>query len=302
MELYLITGFLGVGKTTSIRHLLHLYKDKKIALIINEFGKEGIDGQLLKGYQVALEEINNGSIFCACKIDKFEKVLQEVITKKPEMIIVETSGLTDPTTARVVIEKFKAIHYKGCLAIVDAYRFHKIIHTVKVSKKQLRVADTVLINKVDLVSIEQLEKVKEEIYKHNPYAVLYEMTRGYVKKEWLEGVSLRERIEDKDIRTRDLTLQKVLLTLSSTCSYQQLKGILQEVIEETYRIKGFVQVEGETYLVDCVGDDLVIKKYETTDEITVNQLVVLSAEGKQLRKSLERVRRLYCEQLLTVEK
>ncbi len=303
MELYLVTGFLGAGKTTSIKHLLGEFKDKKVALIINEFGKQGIDGQLLRGYDVALKEVNNGSIFCACKMSHFENVLEEIIQQSPEIILVETSGLSDPTLARQIIEqdKFKSIIYKGCAAIVDAVRCHKVLQTVSVSRKQIRIADSIYINKVDCVTETQLEVLKEVIQEYNPYAVLETITHGGIKQSMIESMVLRkkEKLEEA-LKTRDLTLQKRCIVLSESCTYHQLKHIIKGFIEETYRIKGIVTIEGENYLVDCVADDLVIKPYEGQREGDGNQLIVLSGEGKNVRKRIEEVRALYCEQFISV--
>lgn len=71
-RLYLITGFLGAGKTTFLRRFLPLFSGEKIRLIINEFGEAGVDGSLLKELSPVLEEISGGSVFCACRLDQFE--------------------------------------------------------------------------------------------------------------------------------------------------------------------------------------------------------------------------------------
>ena len=68
-KLYLITGFLGAGKTTFLNKFTQLFQDKKIVLIVNEFGKNGVDGALLQHIGARLAEIDNGSIFCACRIE-----------------------------------------------------------------------------------------------------------------------------------------------------------------------------------------------------------------------------------------
>ena len=77
-RLYLITGFLGAGKTTFLKQFMKQFSSERMHIIVNEFGKEGIDGELLSELGIALDEINNGSIFCSCRLDKFENVLQQV--------------------------------------------------------------------------------------------------------------------------------------------------------------------------------------------------------------------------------
>jgi cobalamin biosynthesis protein CobW len=95
-----ITGFLGAGKTTLIRHMLANAKGKRIALIINEFGDLGVDGDVLKGCgdEVCSEEdiveLNNGCICCTVA-DDFIPTMEKLLARKdrPDHIVIETSGL-----------------------------------------------------------------------------------------------------------------------------------------------------------------------------------------------------------------
>ena len=61
-KLYLITGFLGAGKTTFLHQFVRLFPDRRTAIVVNEFGKQGVDGTLLEDLDIKMEEINNGSI------------------------------------------------------------------------------------------------------------------------------------------------------------------------------------------------------------------------------------------------
>ena len=71
IQLVLLTGFLGAGKTTLMTSILEAYQDKKIGVIINEFGKINIDARLIEKDGIEMAELTNGSIFCACIKDKF---------------------------------------------------------------------------------------------------------------------------------------------------------------------------------------------------------------------------------------
>ncbi len=99
-RLYLITGFLGAGKTTFLKNFIRLFAGRKIQLIINEFGQEGVDGVLLSSLGAYLNEISGGSVFCSCRLDQFENVLRKSADIDPEVILVEASGLSDPTGVR----------------------------------------------------------------------------------------------------------------------------------------------------------------------------------------------------------
>lgn len=80
-KLYLITGFLGAGKTTFLKNFINELSDYRLHLIINEFGKEGVDGELLRELGTALDEINNGSIFCSCRLVNSRKCLKKPFRK-----------------------------------------------------------------------------------------------------------------------------------------------------------------------------------------------------------------------------
>ncbi|OOB78473.1 MAG: hypothetical protein BEN19_08915 [Epulopiscium sp. Nuni2H_MBin003] len=298
MDLYLLTGFLGAGKTTTISEILKIWQDKKVALIINEFGKAGVDGKILDDTSY-LSEITGGSIFCTCKINQFENVLINIIQQKPEIIIVEASGLSDPTSAYQILDKFDEVIYKGCICIVDAYYFEKVIRTAKVSKKQVRISDAIIINKQDLVEEDKIEEVKKLIYMHNPYATIHRTAFGKIDSEWIMELE-PTRKEDAGIKTRDITLQKYMLHLSEACSYNQLVKMLEVFIEDTYRVKGFVKIEDGNFLVDCVGDSIIVKPYE--GEVLENLLVILSGDGLPAYKNLKKAKEMYCKQILKIER
>jgi len=122
IKLYLVTGFLGAGKTTFLKNFVTLFDNDRIALIINEFGKEGIDGKLLSPLNVDISEINNGSIFCACGLEQFEQTLKEIIKNEPEAIIIEASGLSDPTSIRNILSNKEYDHIQYRRAEVNGKR------------------------------------------------------------------------------------------------------------------------------------------------------------------------------------
>ena len=76
LQLYLIGGFLGSGKTTFLKHMLENMENRKIGVLVNEFGNISIDGTVVRKQGMEMVELNNGSIFCACLKDSFVKTLK----------------------------------------------------------------------------------------------------------------------------------------------------------------------------------------------------------------------------------
>lgn len=298
-RLYLITGFLGAGKTTFLKRLLKVFPDQKIHVIVNEFGKEGIDGELLRETGAALDEISNGSIFCSCRLDKFEAVLSETLKERPDVIIVEASGLSDPTNIKKILnreEKFPDVEYMGSICLADARQFLKVYETASVVKKQLNVSDLLLLNKTDLVSGEELRRVQEKIRAHRPDIPVYETVYAAVDPEWLEG--LGRAAEDQDgkaalMQNADITLRKYLLCIHENIGLRTLENFLKMILDDTYRVKGFVCVQDEWYLINCVGNLFQAEKCSAKSDAQKNRLVVLSGYGLPVKKALKKAMEWY---------
>ena len=295
-KLYLITGFLGAGKTTFLKNFIRLFEGKRMHIIVNEYGKEGIDGQLLKELGTVLDEINNGSIFCSCRLDKFEEVLQKALSAAPDVIIIEASGLSNPTNVRKIMaqeEKFPGLEYMGSICLLDAKRFHKVYQTATVVKKQIGISDIILINKTDLAAPEELEQIRRTVREHRPDIPVYETCFGEIQDTWLEEMKKPPLASEKpEIQTKDITLRSYILKISETFTVYELEKFVEMFLEDTYRVKGFVRLENRAWYLDCVGNLFSIKPYEK--EIHgENEIVVLAGNGLPAAKSIKEAIKWY---------
>ena len=291
--LYLITGFLGAGKTTFLKQFVQMFKEQRMHIIVNEFGREGIDGELMREMGIALDEINNGSIFCSCRLDKFWEVLTHTLEQSPDVILVEASGLSDPTNVKKILNQkekypiFSQIEYMGCICLVDGRQFLKVYETASVVKKQLNVSNLVLLNKMDLVSREQADQVKQVLKRHRPDLPVFETDHGRFQKEWFEVLSAKIPEDEGTLfQTADITLRKYLLHIKEGTDLDRLSRFLNMLLQDTFRIKGFVRTGGKEYQVSAVGNLLEISEYRRTPEKT-NLLVVLSGSGMPVKKALK---------------
>ena len=303
-RLYLITGFLGAGKTTFLKRFIRMFRDSRMHIIVNEFGKEGIDGELMRSLGIALDEINNGSIFCSCRLDKFEEVLQKTLARDPDVIIVEASGLSDPTNVKKILnqrDKFGEVEYRGCICLADAKQFLKVYDTAAVVKKQLNVSDLVLLNKVDLAEKEQVLKVRGTLRGQRPDLPVYETSFGQFQETWLDSLQVQESPDDTELfQTADITLRKYLLRIREKADLAELQGFLRMILEDTFRIKGFVRTGEQQYLVSGVGNLLEVKPYTGTPEKT-NLLVVLSGSGMPVKRAIRTAMQWYPQVVESVE-
>lgn len=282
-ELYLITGFLGAGKTTFLKNFARLFPGKRLKLIINEFGKEGVDGALLRELDAALSEITNGSIFCACRLDQFEAALHKAVEDRPDVILVEASGLADPTNVRKVLEAFPGIDYRGSVCLADVTRLRKIFSTALVCPRQIAVSSLVLLNKIDLAAPGQREEAEALVRQANPAAAVYPTQFGRILPEWLEALR-PDAPMDEVLNAPDITLQKADLTLSPAIPAEKLRKLLDFLSAEAWRMKGFIRTADGTFHADCVGTVTRLNPWAGEAD---NHLVLLAGKGMALRKTVK---------------
>jgi len=203
----IITGFLGAGKTTLLNHILEANHGKRIAVIENEFGEVGIDDALLATKRSVMEEnvieMNNGCICCTVRGDLIAglKKLHKNTTGKGKPldgIIIETTGLANPAP---VAQTFFADDFvqgqmslDGILTVVDAKHCLEHIQEVKPdgvvneAVEQVAFADRILLNKIDLVSPEDLTEVQREIRTINKTAAIRQTQNSKVDMDFILGI------------------------------------------------------------------------------------------------------------------
>ncbi|RYC30930.1 cobalamin biosynthesis protein CobW [Lichenibacterium minor] len=217
-----VTGFLGAGKTTMIRHLLEGSHGRRLALIINEFGDVGVDGDILRSCGIEscpeenIVELANGCLCCTVA-DDFVPAIEALLARepRPDHIVVETSGLALP---KPLVKAFdwpairSRVTVDGVVAVVDGAavaegRFAddparlaaqraadgSVDHDnplEEVYEDQLLCADLIVLNKADLLSAERLDAVSAEIRAAIPRAVKVVPTReGRIAAEVLLGLA-----------------------------------------------------------------------------------------------------------------
>lgn len=218
----IVTGFLGAGKTTLVRHLLENAGGKKLAVLVNEFGDLGFDGEFLKGCGIAgcteedVVELPNGCICCTVA-DDFVPALEKLLNRAdpPQHILIETSGLALP---KPLVQAFNwpairaRVTVDGVIAVVDgpavaegqfadepdalaAQRAQdaSVEHDnplEEVFEDQILCADLILLNKSDLIDTATRERVKSEIAAHLPKAIkIVETSRGTIEPALILGLS-----------------------------------------------------------------------------------------------------------------
>lgn len=306
-DLYLITGFLGAGKTTFLKNFVREFPGDRIHLIVNEFGKGSVDGALLADVGAYLREISGGSVFCACRMDQFEKALEESAAEEPGVILVEASGLSDPTGVRRLFSRegrFPHIRYQGAVCLVDGVRFPKLYATARACARQLAASDAALVNKTDLAGEAELVETLGLIRGQRPDMPVAETSFGRIPQGFLQQLrAARKADREEPLLVEDLTARRITLRISESISAHELEMFLRMFAEETFRIKGFASTQdGGTMLVDCVGTAVSAAPYPgKIPPEKLGILTVLSGVRMPVRSAVSAACKWYARYVLSAE-
>ena len=177
-----LTGFLGAGKTTLLNRILTEQHGRKYAVIVNEFGEQGIDNDLVVDADEEVFEMNNGCICCTVRGDLI-RILSGLMKRadKLDAIIVETTGLADPAPVAQTffVDQDVADRTKldAIVTVADAVHLSSQLVDHHEAEEQIAFADVILLNKVELVGDNDIVKVNDRIRKINPFAKIIKTTR-----------------------------------------------------------------------------------------------------------------------------
>lgn len=262
IQSFIITGFLGVGKTTMLTNTVkEHFADKKVAIIVNEFGDIGVDGNILSNVYSEVLEISEGCICCQLA-QEFESGVIEIMNKyNPEVIFVETSGASEPFPIFLSLQNL-GISVEGVICVVDSKNLDSYKDN-STAKYQIGGSNIMVLNKTDLVSDDELEAVKKDVIEikeqynikntltgemiFNNY-VINSAEQGIVNKEVFEGVykvdeivGLAKDYERLDHTTKDSITQKVAY-LKDGIAFSDVDEVLKTLPKSIYRVKGVVKV------------------------------------------------------------
>jgi len=277
---HMLTGFLGAGKTTLLNHILQGSHGKRFAVIENEFGEIGIDDKLIVTKEdlgaEQIIEMNNGCICCTVRGDLIKglrSILERSVANGQRLdgVIIETTGLADPAP---VAQTFFADDYvqarmvlDGIITVVDAKHVLQHLREEKPegveneAVEQIAFADRILLNKVDLVSEEELAEVEAEIRKINGCVKIIRTQNSKVDLDEVVGIrgfSLDRVLEadsgflrDDQDHQHDSSVSSVGIQTDGQCDLPRLNAwvatLLKEKGTDIFRMKGVLNVK------DCPG-------------------------------------------------
>ncbi len=291
-KVFLITGFLGSGKTTFLNRIIARFpSDRKLTILMNEFGEIGIDGTLVEGEDIDMLEISRGSIFCVCVKTDFIKGLYELNTKvKPDILLMESTGVANPSDLKRDLQLpifNNRFQFKEQFCILDAVHFLDAFEAFASLEKQIASSTVFIINKVDLATPESINKIKDIVGQFHHEPAFFETTyadiplaqfffeelhdnSGNAPPDSMETASktlsaseLETYIDDLlDQPDLEITPPDALVSVTYKWTgddLDQIKTLAESLPSSVVRAKGFVEADGGIYIFSYVMGDWTIE-------------------------------------------
>lgn len=301
-DVLLITGFLGSGKTTLLNRLIEAYPaERRLMVLLNEFGEIGIDGRLLPDHGLDLMEISKGSIFCVCVKTDFIKALAKIACsgERPDLLLIEATGVANPADLKrdLRLPLFRdRFRLKEQICLIDVPNFMDIYDAFASVEQQLESSTCFVLNKVDLASTEQLAAVRETLMHHGAAgAACYETSFANVPATRLlpaseprdsdladlsgalEPSAVEQAIEallkdpERALNPPDPMISAVYDWTGSAPN--TLPELVSQLPPKLLRAKGFLRHSGRTYLFNWVPGHWQVEPIEKKPRDLYNRIV-----------------------------
>jgi G3E family GTPase len=301
-----LTGYLGAGKTTLLNRILTHEHGKKVAVIVNEFGEVGIDNQLILNTDEEIFEMNNGCICCTVRGDLI-RIISKLMRRRDQFdhLVIETTGLADPAP---VIQTFfvdedmrDRVSLDAVVTVVDAKHVHNHWDSEEVPE-QIAFADVILLNKTDLVSVEDLDDLESRIRSMNKLCRIYRTRNSELDMDAVLGLGafdldraleIDSELLNETAHEHDESVFSVALVESAALDPEKLNAWISTLLREQgvdiFRMKGILNVAGDDYRCVFQGVhmlfDAVRDRPWREGEIRKNELVFIgrNLDAEQLK-------------------
>ncbi len=316
---YLITGFLGSGKTTLLNRIVKIFpRDKKLTLLVNEFGEVGVDGVLVEGDDIDMMEISKGSIFCVCVKTDFIKGLYELSTKvQPDILLIESTGVANPSDLKkdlklpIFDDRFQ---FKEQFCVIDSAHFLEAYDVYASLEKQIASSSVFIINKTDLASPEKITETKKVIQGFHPDPDFLETTYADIPLERffdlktgetgnlpdvnapIDALSSEEldQFIDKLFDNPNLELTPPDLLMSAVYKWTgnditDIRTMAENLPEGLVRAKGFVNEGNRMLLFSYVMGDWTLEEITLTNRQVEHKNIIVYIAPPHFIEKLEKI-------------
>ncbi len=253
----ILTGFLGAGKTTLLNHILQQKHGHKFGILINEVGAIGIDGELVENQSEDVVQLNNGCVCCTVRKDLVRGIQQLLQRGGFDYLLIETTGIADPGPVAQTFFNLPTlaefVRLDSIVTVVDAEQVFDQMHEAKSANAQIAMADFILLNKSDLVTELELERVESSLRQLNPHAAIFRTSQAQANlRELLDmnAFDLDQKLAIDPLFLDELATRHqheiscLSFTLNKTLDAYKFQLFIQQVSrhQKVYRSKGILSV------------------------------------------------------------
>lgn len=289
-----IAGFLGSGKTTLLNELLRNAGNRRLAVLVNDFGELNIDASLVAEVTDNVQELSNGCICCSMQGELINQV-GSLATRQPspDHILIECSGVSEP--ARIIRtlgypELRDVVRLDSVTTVVDPTTLTDLTGDyAELARAQVGAADLIVLNKTDLVTRRTIQIVRDQWLADNRpilEAVECRVPPGLILDEARTVDHDTQPIAHKDVNHG---FESWLFELPGVFRLKALRRMLDQLPNSTFRIKGSIVLAerpGERFWIHWVGGRTNIRKATKADAVTGNHIIMIVRQGKQTYDTL----------------
>ncbi len=260
----ILGGFLGSGKTTLLNQILRSANGLQIAVMINDFGDVNIDKDLVVGQSGDVLELSGGCMCCTIREDLLASAQQLLRSGRVfDYLVVETSGLADPAA---VAQTFltpgleESFRLDAVITVVDSANVERWLEQDDTAREQIRCADLLVVNKLDLVTRDEIERIRRRLGGLNARARLLPSINGIVPIELLLDIDAHRSVQaashhdghhhhrhqDAHYRMTHGEVLSVSFAEDVELDYDKFDRFVQSLPDAVYRAKGTVAIRGLT--------------------------------------------------------
>jgi len=300
IRLFLVTGFLGSGKTSFLQYTLTQIKDTRVGVIVNEFGRIGIDGKVLKSGDLKLVEINDGSIFCSCLKSGFVRTLAAFLEQPIDLLFVEASGMADPSNMRQLLDYLNATlarkpevsrryDYRGSVCILDAKRFMAYYDMFPAIESQIRQSEFIVLNKMDEVDAGTAGRHLKWLGEIRPDAAVIPAEYGEVPVRFFMDKVMAHPEAAPTTNSPETRPFSCIADMSGIYTVERIRELCTKLADSTLRVKGFFRTKDGYGRADCVCDYISVEPLEKSTAVHPDdlKLVIISKEDNGIEENVK---------------
>ena len=296
ISITIINGFLGSGKTTFLNNYIHqlLKKDKKITIIMNEFGSFDVDSLLIEE-DITVKSLINGCVCCDLNNDlvlQLQSLIKEGVSQH---ILIESTGIAHPLEVFAACQDptiVNDVEIPEIIGLVDALRFNNRMkytaETNELMEEQIKYSDVIILNKMDLVTQVELENIKKQLVSINNKATIYVTT--YSK---LDDVVVKNKSTDinRHVHVHHHNVQSMKYTFSAPIDRQLFYQFIMRLPDEVFRLKGFVKFKDQLDAIYEFQFSMGLPTYGITDREVPLTIVIIGEmlDTTRLKNQLEMI-------------